>query len=267
MAATSDAEDASAGTVHLADLSLTKADSPDPVQEDAVLTYTIRVRNAGPADATNVAVSDDLPSQVDPLSADASAGNCEIQGKQVSCELGTIRRGSATVTIRVRPRKMGQITNTASVESDVTDPQTANNEDAESTTVTRAPEAATCKNRAVTVLGTSASDKLTGTSGKDVIFGGGGNDGIDAAGAKDLICAGDGDDLILAGGGNDFVKAQAGRDAVKAQAGGDTVRGGRNRDGPSRAAKATTCSSAARAVIAARVAAGGTRCAAVESYT
>ena len=103
MVATGGPGKANASTVDPADLSLSKSDSPDPVVENALLTYTLEVDNAGPDPATTVVVSDDLPSQVDPISADPSVGNCEIQGKKVRCELGTLDSGaSATVTIEVR---------------------------------------------------------------------------------------------------------------------------------------------------------------------
>jgi uncharacterized repeat protein (TIGR01451 family) len=225
------AADAGASAVDPADLSLTKSDSPDPVGEDATLTYTLEVQNGGPDPATNVTVTDDLPSQVDPVSANASAGTCEIQGKKVTCDLGTLGSGgSATVTIQVSPKKAGQITNTASVESDVTDPQAANNEDAETTTVTKAPKAATCRKRKPDITGTDAAETLNGTAKNEVIRAGGGDDQINGAGGNDLICAGGGNDFVLAGSGNDFVKGQRGRDKLKGQSGGDTLRGNRGRD-------------------------------------
>jgi uncharacterized repeat protein (TIGR01451 family) len=231
MAATSGVENAGAQAVDPADLSLEKSDSPDPVDENAVLTYTIEVENAGPDAATNVVVSDDLPSQVDPQSAEPSVGNCDTQGKKVTCDLGTIANdASATVTIQVRPKNPGQITNTASVQSDVTDPQGANNEDSASTTVTEAPQAATCKKKPATISGTDAGETIPGTNGKDVILAGGGDDQINAGDGKDLICAGGGNDLVLAGGDNDFAKGQAGRDKLKGQGGGDTLKGNRGRD-------------------------------------
>lgn len=231
MAATSDVEDAGAQAVDPADLSLSKTDSPDPVAENGALTYTLAVANAGPDPATNVTVSDDLPSQVDPQSAESSAGNCDIQGKKVTCELGTLSSGgSATVTIQVRPKNPGQITNTASVQSDVMDPQSANNEDSETTTVMEAPQPATCKKKPATISGTDAGETLTGTNDKDVILAGGGDDQINAGDGKDLICAGGGNDLVLAGGDNDFAKGQAGRDKLKGQGGGDTLKGNRGRD-------------------------------------
>jgi uncharacterized repeat protein (TIGR01451 family) len=231
MVATGGPGNANASTVDPADLSLTKSDSPDPVVENALLTYTLEVDNAGPDSATNVVVSDDLPSQVDPVSADPSAGNCEIQGKKVNCELGTLANGaSVTVTIEVTPTKAGLITNEAEVESEVEDPQTANNRDTENTTVTAAPAAATCKKQAATIEGTDAGEALTGTDGRDVILARGGDDQVNAGGGKDLICAGDGNDLIRAGGGNDFAKGQGGSDTAKGQLGGDTLKGNRGPD-------------------------------------
>jgi uncharacterized repeat protein (TIGR01451 family) len=231
VAATSGVDDAGAQAADPADLSLEKSDSPDPVNEDAVLTYTLEVKNAGPDPATNVVVSDDLPSQVDPQSPDASQGSCDIQGKKVTCGLGTINSGGeATVTIQVRPRNPGQIANTASVQSDVTDQQPDNNEDTENTTVNEAPQAATCRKKPATISGTGAGEIIPGTNGNDVILAGGGDDQINAGDGKDLICAGGGNDLVLAGAGNDFTKGQAGGDRLKGQGGGDTLKGNRGRD-------------------------------------
>jgi uncharacterized repeat protein (TIGR01451 family) len=232
--ATGGAGEADAQAVDPADLSLTKSDSPDPVVEDAVLTYTLEVENAGPDAATNTMVSDQLPSSVDPVSAEPSAGNCAIQGKKVSCELVTLQSGgSATVTIAVRPKKDGSITNTASVESAVEDPEPANNEDSATTTVNKPPEPpkqAMCRRRPADVVGTSAGETLPGTGGSDVIRAGGGDDQINAGGGNDLICAGGGNDLIRSGTGNDFAKGQGGSDTAKGQPGGDTLKGNRGPD-------------------------------------
>src|SRR5947209_10996941 len=54
-----------------ADLSVTKADSPDPVNTGSNLTYTITVTNNGPDTAANASWSDTLPlgtTFVEPLS-------------------------------------------------------------------------------------------------------------------------------------------------------------------------------------------------------
>ena len=211
-----------------ADLSLTKSDSPDPVAENATLTYTVEVQNAGPDPATNVTVTDNLDSQVTPGSATATVGTCDTQGKKVTCELGTLANGaSATITIQVTPKKTGQITNTASVTSDVTDPVATNNEDTEATTVSAT---AGCGKKPATITGTDAAETLTGTNGGDVILALGGDDQVNSGGGKDIVCAGSGNDGVTGGSGNDTVKGQSGLDTAKGQSGGDTVRGGGDND-------------------------------------
>jgi uncharacterized repeat protein (TIGR01451 family) len=228
------ADKAGAQAVDPADLSLAKTDSPDPVIRREVLTYTLEVENAGPDPATNTVVEDQLPSSVDPLSADTSVGTCDTQGKAVTCELGELASAAtATVTITVRPKNAGQIANTASVQSDVADPQTANNVDAETTTVERPPKKpkpARCKKRRADIVGTSAGETLTGTDDSEVFKAKGGDDRIEAGGGHDVICAGGGNDFVHAGGGNDFAKGQRGGDTLKGSRGGDTLKGNRGPD-------------------------------------
>ena len=224
-----------------ADLSLTKTDGPDPVVEDAVLSYAVEVRNGGPDAAANVIMSDTLPDRVRFVSADSSLGTCVRQGRNVTCEIGDLAAGQlARATIEVRPRRDGQITNTASVASDVDDPQTTNNQDAETTTVTPKPkEPRTCRGRAAEISGTRASETLIGTAEKDVIVARGGNDLINAGPRRDIVCAGGGNDQVRAGKGNDVVKGQGdddsvkgqkGRDELRGNKGGDNLRGGKGRD-------------------------------------
>ena len=57
-----------------ADLSLTKSDSPDPVQAGELLTYSLGVHNAGPQSATGVVLTDTLPGGVTFDSATPSPG-------------------------------------------------------------------------------------------------------------------------------------------------------------------------------------------------
>jgi uncharacterized repeat protein (TIGR01451 family) len=222
-----------------ADLELTKSDNPDPVVEGAVLTYEITVNNLGPGTASGVTVTDELSSQVDFVSAAASQGSCDRNGRMVTCDLGTVAGdptpGSATVTIQVRPKKAGPLTNSASVavgEGD-NDPVAANNTEAETTTVTEAgggTGGATCDGRAVTIDGTGAAETITGTDRVDVIKARGGNDVIRALQGKDTVCAGGGDDVVRGGGGNDPLKGGSGRDLVKGGGGNDLLRGGPGRD-------------------------------------
>src|SRR5262249_45191057 len=58
----------------LADLAITKSDSPDPVVTGSNITYTITVRNSGPTDASTVTVTDNLPSTTTFVACSVSGG-------------------------------------------------------------------------------------------------------------------------------------------------------------------------------------------------
>ena len=125
-----------------ADLSITKSDSPDPVAAGAQLDYTITVANGGPDAATNVVVTDVLPADVTFVSSTASC--VEAPPGTLTCTLGTIPSGgstSFTITVLVDADLVFEsggpttITNTASVTSDLPDPDATDNADSESTTV------------------------------------------------------------------------------------------------------------------------------------
>lgn len=104
---------AAARTPAKVDLAVTISDAPDPVQAGQRLTYTITVSNAGPASASSVTVTDDLPSSVAPLTATAPEG-CTVSGQRVVCQLGTVAKGgSAGAVIEVRPQHSGTVQNTA----------------------------------------------------------------------------------------------------------------------------------------------------------
>jgi uncharacterized repeat protein (TIGR01451 family) len=121
-----------------ADLAVTKSDSPDPVAKGANLTYTAVVMNNGPAQATGVTLTDVLPTNVRFVSVTSTAGSCTQAGGTVTCNLGGLSNGSsATVTIVVRPKKVGTLTNTAQVSSSSPDSNQANNADTETTVISR----------------------------------------------------------------------------------------------------------------------------------
>lgn len=121
-----------------ADLSVSKTDSPDPVAVGADLTYTITVRNDGPAPAPGVRVVDALAFTVDFVSATPSQGSCSEVLLVVTCDLGILPNGSAaTVVLVVRPEVAGSLINVATAAptpSDL-DPDPTNNVAVESTTV------------------------------------------------------------------------------------------------------------------------------------
>ena len=90
-----------------ADVTLTKTASPEPVDVNSNLTYSIQVTNHGPESATGVSVSDPMPAQVTFTSAATSQGSCTTPalnsvGGTVSCTIGTVSvGGSVLITINV----------------------------------------------------------------------------------------------------------------------------------------------------------------------
>src|SRR5207244_2382389 len=98
-----------------ANLVLTKTASPNPGITLANLTYRLTVTNNGPSPATNVVLTDNLPSGINFTSATPTQGSCTIT-TNVTCNLGSLVRGAfAIVNIVVVPQAAGVLTNTANV--------------------------------------------------------------------------------------------------------------------------------------------------------
>lgn len=120
------------------DLSVTKVESTDPVAATGTLTYTMVVTNNGPSTATNVVVSDTLPSDLSFTSGTSTVGSVTNAGNAVTANVGTLAPGaSATITIQtsVGAGATGTITNTATVTSSETDTNSANDSATETTDV------------------------------------------------------------------------------------------------------------------------------------
>jgi uncharacterized repeat protein (TIGR01451 family) len=215
-------------------LRIAKSDSPDPVRVGQQLTYSIGVENLGPSPATGVTVTDNLPKDVDLISASGPSGPCAVEGGKLTCTIGALAPvgvdygGSpASVTIVVVPRRTGTIRNTATVKGDQKDPVGRDNKATASTRVLGLP---TCRGLTATIAGTPGDDALTGTPGPDVIAALGGSDRIVAQTGRDLICAGSGHDYVGAGGAADRVFAGTGRDRVLGRGGPDLLRGSGGND-------------------------------------
>lgn len=118
-------------------LSVSQADTPDPVNVGNPLNYQIVVSNSGPEPATGVTLLDTLPGGVTFQSASATQGSCSESGGTVTCLLGALAPGaSATVNVTViAPVTVGTITNIATVSGNETDPIAVNNTANETTTV------------------------------------------------------------------------------------------------------------------------------------
>jgi uncharacterized repeat protein (TIGR01451 family) len=220
------------GGTQSADLSLTKVDNPDPVITGAALTYAIEVRNEGPDAATEVALTDDLPGGVELVSVVASQGVCEPKPSKVTCTLASLpTNGVWTVTIVVTvTKKKGTITNSASVQSAVPDPQPANNLVTQATQIVQPTGGPTCKGKQATIVGTEADETLHGTEKRDVILALGGHDVIFGFGRNDVVCGGTGNDTIRGQSGQDLLRGGAGNDIVKGARDNDDVGGGAGRD-------------------------------------
>jgi uncharacterized repeat protein (TIGR01451 family) len=89
--------------------------------------YTLTVSNLGPATATFVRLTNTLPASVNFVEASPS-GYSLVGNTVIFTNLGNIGSGAQTVaSITVHPVVAGEITNTASVGSTVTDSLKANN--------------------------------------------------------------------------------------------------------------------------------------------
>lgn len=160
---------ASAGII--ADLSVTKVDSPDPVAAGANLTYTITVQNSDNSAAANVSLSDPLPAGTTFMSL-TSPGGWTLTTPAVG---GT---GTASATIASFPAnatavftlvvavdagiKPGIITNTATVSSTTSDIDTTNNTSTATTTVTAATPAASLQDAAMPAANTGSPLAIVG---------------------------------------------------------------------------------------------------------
>ena len=112
-----------------ADMAILKTATPSPTVSDGdILTYSLAVTNNGPATATDVIVTDTLPSAVSYLSASTTAGTCSEADSVVTCLLGTMANAAtATVTIVTLAGTPSVASNTATVSADQSDPILTNN--------------------------------------------------------------------------------------------------------------------------------------------
>ncbi len=133
-------EPATVTVAALADLSFTsKTDNVDPVLAGDPVVWTLAVQNDGPSPAADVVITDTLPpgATFDPGS---STAGCSATGSVVSCALGTLGLGAATVSIgaTVDPTAAaGTVTNSASVSTSTADVDPTDNAGSETTTIAR----------------------------------------------------------------------------------------------------------------------------------
>ena len=117
----------------VADLSIALTDQPDPARLTQSVDYDFTVQNAGPDTATSVTVATTLPAGA----SAAPAAGCSAAGQVVTCSLPDVPAGgSEGGTLSVTYDSTGTKAVTSTVGSSATDPDPADNEAAERTTVT-----------------------------------------------------------------------------------------------------------------------------------
>ena len=216
-----------------ANLLVLKSDSPDPVAVGGNITYALTVRNDGPLTATSVTLSDVIPANTTFVSVTAAAGwSCPPllvggTGTQ-TCTVATLAAlssASFTLVVKVNPGTASGtvITNTATVSSATTDPNSANNT---ATTTTVVGTAAELCAKAGAITGTNQSETLNGTSGDDIICGGNGRDTINGRAGNDVIFGQNGKDVLNGDEGNDSIMGGNGKDRITGGPGIDALRGG-----------------------------------------
>jgi len=156
------------GEAH-ADLSISHSQSKSVVMVGDTLTYTFDVANNGPAEATDVFLSDELSDSEALASVVTDRGGCDSASSFVYCSFGSLPAGAvARVTVVVNVVRYGSESNRVSVWSSVNDPNPNNNDAAIVTPVNRPPVAnagldqlvsvgATCQ-APVTLNGSGSSD-------------------------------------------------------------------------------------------------------------
>ena len=118
----------------VSDLAMSLVASQEPVPAGTTFTYSIVVSNHGPADATNVVLTDSLPAGLTFVSATPTQGSC-TGTTNVSCNLGTLPDGlSAYVDLVVTKTVGGNVSNTAAVTATEADPYMPNNSNSETST-------------------------------------------------------------------------------------------------------------------------------------
>jgi fibro-slime domain-containing protein/uncharacterized repeat protein (TIGR01451 family) len=198
------------------------------------LIYTIVINNNGPEDAINVQVIDNLPEEVVATSVEPTP-ECEIiDDVTVICDFSSLSVGSEeiiTIHTTVNSGITGTIVSTASVSSELLDPNPTNDQTIEETTI--GGEELFCgrpETEFNVIEGTQSKDRLRGTNGDDLIFGYEGADKIYGLKGDDCIFAGEGNDTVNGNQGDDEIHGGKGKDRLRGNHGNDVIFGDENND-------------------------------------
>jgi uncharacterized repeat protein (TIGR01451 family) len=138
-----DSYSASTQVAASADLSIVKT-APASVETGAVVRYTLVVSNAGPDDAVDVEVTDNLPADVTFVSATGDGWTCQYSADQgVRCARPSLATGTTAPALTIlvsAPTVVGSLVNEASVASATADPVPDNNAGTATVQVTKVDE-------------------------------------------------------------------------------------------------------------------------------
>ena len=177
-----------------ADLSVALAQAPQSVSVGKPATWTARVGNDGPDDATGVRLELQLPAGAEAASLPAGCSG----GTAITCELNTLAAGETrSVSITATPWEPGPQAASAGVSATEDDPDPSDN------------RASSSGSAGCTLTGTAGNDHLTGTEGADVICGLAGNDTIAALNGADILVGGPGADVMDGGRSTDVCRRDA----------------------------------------------------------
>ncbi|HEX7740376.1 MAG TPA: isopeptide-forming domain-containing fimbrial protein, partial [Marmoricola sp.] len=155
-----DTSSVGAPTLTSADLAITKTASDTSVVAGTDTTYTLAVKNRGPSDASDVTVTDTLPSgfSFDSLDGSVTDWSCvsdHAAPETLTCTLtaggGTLGSGDSAqpivlhATVSAGHGAEKDVANTASVDSDTPDPDPSNNDSTATLDVTRSADVSLTK--------------------------------------------------------------------------------------------------------------------------
>src|SRR5580698_7614353 len=133
------------GAATSANIVVTMTAAPNPVQAGNQLTYTIVVKNNGPAPATAVTFTDAIPANTtfSSLAQTGTTWSCPAPVTAVSCTIASLPSGATTtftliVTVTAGTASGTVITNTASTSTSTPDPNPSSNSSTVNVTVASA---------------------------------------------------------------------------------------------------------------------------------
>jgi uncharacterized repeat protein (TIGR01451 family) len=161
-----------------ADVSVAKT-GPSSAIAGTTVTYTVTVANAGPSNAASVSLSDTVPTGTTFVSESQTTGPAfacatpAVGGTgTITCTIASLAAGgSATfsIVVNVPAGATGQITNTATVSTSTSDPNSANNSSTVATAITTGPDVSVTKSGPASVVaGANATYTITVANGGSV---------------------------------------------------------------------------------------------------